>query len=640
MGILSGADGITQSFTRSVCERLADDKRVRRRLPGGGRLHIDRRLPFLCVYREPGSVITGDTPTLVVGEAAYLVAPGTRALYPDLRDLVRGVADVMVDAFGAFLLIELWTARASAESRTRRKRSAVRRATFRVLTSNLPEDDPTVQQFARALSDIPLRPPPLDVEVATTGEIAPPEMPPLLAAPVPGALARHAIGLELQPVYRQAKTGAPYPVVLRTLRTGLSVALKQTAYHFAVTHSTHEPPHYHSLGRRVAVRAAQRVDRELTDISRSFDFLLQVTPVNIPTARAAFHASDGTCDPPFDYRPLVVDTDLVKRRLYDLPIEQLEDPTLVHLLGDARDELDRKITMLGDRNTPRFLYGSLGVYGPVDEPLRQLALDLLSSLTPDRETAPAEPRVRAAEFAECAEREIAWYREQYAPMEAKVHVREDVTGLLVSDGDLLVGGALDVPASRVDALLQHEVGTHVVTYYNGLAQPLGQLATGLAGYEELQEGLAVLAEHLVGALTAARLRTLAARVVAVHRLVAGASFADNYRELTASHGFARREAFIICMRVYRSGGLTKDAIYLRGLMQLLEYLRNDGDLDALYLGKVALPHVPSLRELRWREYLRPAPLEPRHLGTAAARERLVRIRQGMAVGDLINEKVQ
>ncbi|NIQ16470.1 MAG: DUF1704 domain-containing protein, partial [Candidatus Dadabacteria bacterium] len=69
---------------------------------------------------------------------------------------------------------------------------------------------------------------------------------------------------------------------------------------------------------------------------------------------------------------------------------------------------------------------------------------------------------------------------------------------------------------RVEALLQHEIGTHALTYFNGLSQPFKQLCIGLSGYEELQEGLAVLAEYLVGGLSKPRLRLLAGRVVAVN----------------------------------------------------------------------------------------------------------------------------
>ena len=52
----------------------------------------------------------------------------------------------------------------------------------------------------------------------------------------------------------------------------------------------------------------------------------------------------------------------------------------------------------------------------------------------------------------------------------------------------------DALAEKAAALLAHEVGTHIVTYVNGKAQPFRQLYAGLAGYEAFQEGIAVLAE--------------------------------------------------------------------------------------------------------------------------------------------------
>ena len=627
-------DRISESMIREVRERLSADRLVRRRLPGGGRLYVERRLPFLFVHREPGDALVPDAAGLVTAEAAYLIAPRAAELHDDLRRIVQAVAAVMLDAFGAFLLVELWTGGARQESAKAGGRSTVRRPTFSIISGSLEPDDATVRELARALAEIPLRPAALEVEVRTGEPRHVADLPPLLPPRLAGTRAAHAIALEVQPVHRQAKTGTPYPAVYRALRDGLSLALRKTAYHFALTHSTHEPPHFHSLGRRVAVRAARDVDRALTEISRSFDFLLQVTPVNAAGARDAFERSGFAREPEFDYRPLVVDVDDLKRQLYNLPIEQLEDPTLAHLLGDSRDELDRRITMLGDRGTPRFLYGSLAVYGTVDRPQRDLALELLQGLQRGEEIDRHDAVVDAAAFAARAEAEITWYRERHPAMASRVLVRGDVTGLLVSRGDLLIGSRLHVAEGRVDALLQHEVGTHVVTYYNGLAQPLGQLATGLAGYEELQEGLAVLAEHLSGALTIPRLRLLAGRVVAVHHLVDGATFVDTFRELTAEHGFAEAEAFQMCLRVYRSGGLTKDAIYLRGLQRLLDYLRDDGDLEPLLLGKVALAQVPALRELRWREYLRPPPLRPRYLDTDAAQERLTRLRAGSTIMDL------
>ena len=68
---------------------------------------------------------------------------------------------------------------------------------------------------------------------------------------------------------------------------------------------------------------------------------------------------------------------------------------------------------------------------------------------------------------------------------------------------------------------------HLLTYFNGSAQGLRLFRSGLAGYEGVQEGLAVLAEYLVGGMTIARLRLIAARVVACAAMLGGRVFRRN-----------------------------------------------------------------------------------------------------------------
>ncbi len=635
---------------------------VRRVLPGGGRLHIDRALPFLCVYRERAATRVGHTAQLVIGEAAHLIVPGSDELQDGVCALVAGIASVMIEQFDAFLLLEVWTAD-KPQVRTGEKTVPV--PTFRIIAPMLDQDDATVRQLHKALSAIPLRPPPLDVEVVPDAEPAPPSLPPLVPhCTVPATTTAradaeksdmrrsaaiaglHYVGIEVQPVYRQARTGTPYPVLFETLQRGLSLALRQSAYHFAMLHTGHEPTHYHALGRRTAVRAASAADEGLTEISRSFDFLLQVTPVNAERAREVFDRHGGQRAPEFDYRPLIVDVPLLKRRLYNLPLDRLEDPTIAHLLAASRDELDRKLTMLADRNTPRFRFGSQCVYGVVPDSLLNVALELLSACPANRthETGEHEaaPRasVDAVAFAQMAEDELALYRKHFADLSASVHIRDDVAGVLVSNGDLLISRQFSATPLRAIALLQHEIGTHVISYSNGLAQPLGQLATGLAGYEETQEGLAVTAEFLSGALTASRVRVLSARVVAAHALVDGATFVECHRRLTRDFGFGSGTAFTICMRIYRSGGLTKDLIYLRGLIDVLAYLRDGHDLEPLLLGKISLADVPAIEELRWREYLRPPRLTPRFLTNPGAADAMMRLRRASSIHDLLTGTLQ
>jgi len=640
----SGKREITPSFIANVCERLEQGRAVRRSLPGGGRLHIDRALPFLCIYREPSSATVGQTSQLVMGEAAHLIAPGSQELHPRLQELLVGISNIMVQKFGGFLLLEVWTAKDPGEGGGDSRK--VPAPTFRIVSPFLPIDDPTVRELKKALSNIPLRPPPLDVEVETIGSAAPPDLEELLSCKPGNPNACSVVGIEVQPVYRQARTGIPYPVLFETLQRGLSLAIRQTAYHFAQLHTGHTPTHYHALGRRTAVRAVKEVDEALTDITRSFDFLLQVTPVNAERARVQFLRDGAERDPEFDYRPLIVDVAALKRRLYNLPLERLEDPTLAHLLSACRIEMSRKLTMLGDRNTARFLYGSLAVYGDVSDALHGLAVQLLEAIPwsragdDDEATPEAEGSVNAASFAAMAVDELARYREEYSGLAATVHIRPDVSGLLVSEGNLLIGAEFRATETRARALLQHEIGTHVISYSNGLAQPLSQLASGLAGYEETQEGLAVASEYLVGALTPSRIRVLAGRVVAVRALIDGAPFPECYRLLIREYQFVSSTAFTICMRVYRSGGLTKDAIYLRGLQDFLAYLRAGGDLEPLLLGKVAISDVPAIEELRWREYLKPPRLIPRFLTAPGAEEAMLRLRRGHSLLQLVTEITQ
>ncbi|MGH7665536.1 MAG: flavohemoglobin expression-modulating QEGLA motif protein [Gemmatimonadaceae bacterium] len=634
-GVETAAATISPEFVEDVCSRLASDRPVRRRLPAGGRIAIDRRLPFLCIHRMPVAVDDGQTARLVVGEAAYLIASGDPKHHAELTRLVTGIARTMSAEFGAFLLIEIWAAR--EESVPVAEKGEAEQPTFRVETSTLPDDDATVRNLARALSRIPLRPPPLDVVVATVKHAVPPELEPLLPSDEAVDCSCHTIGIEIQPVYREAKTGIPYPAVHRTLRRGLTTALRKTFFHFALTHTKQHPEHYHVFGRRGTPSVVWEIDRQLTEVSVTFDFLLQVTPVNADSAWTEFRRQQYDRDPVFDYRPLVVDTALLKRQLYDIRIDEIDDPTLAHMLSDTRQELDRKVTMLGDRNTPNFLYGSLQVFGGVDDDLLALARNLLALVSPTTTDSAGTACLGAREFARRAEEEIAHYRVQYPELKSCVKVRDDINGLMVSSGNLLIGSGTMIPESRVEALLQHEIGTHVVTFANGSAQPLAQLASGLAGYEELQEGLGVVSEFAVGGLSRPRLRLLAARVVAVHSMIKGGTFIDVFRELTGTHGYRASSAFTICMRVFRSGGLSKDAVYLRGLAALLGYLRRGGDMEPLLVGKIALAHVPMVRELLWRQVLRPPQLQPRYISTAAGSARLARLRAGLTVPKLLDE---
>ncbi len=493
----------------------------------------------------------------------------------------------------------------------------------------------TLDTLAKVLRRIKVLRQAAEVELSEREQGRPPGMPLLLPIAEMEGMGCRLIGLQVRPIYRDRAAGEVFPPTLRVLRRGLSRALKQAFFTFARAHTSVRPQHYYALGRRAMVKAVWEVDRRLAEIGDSFDFLLQVTPVNAEAAWREFRRGSFQRPPVFLYRPLAVEPALLKRRLFEIPIERIEDPTLAHLFGERQDELDRKITMLSDMGTPRFLLGSLQIYGGIEPGLSDLAGRLLAAMPRRSRKRAAGRELSADQFAERARAEVDHYRRSYPEFTATVTVRDDMYwGLLVSGGDLLIGKHTRIPADRVEALLQHEIGTHLVTYYNGRAQPFRQLRSGLAGYESLQEGIAVLAEYLVGGLNRPRMRLLAARVLAAQRLVEGASFVDTFRLLSQAHGLPQRVAYTVAMRVYRGGGLAKDVVYLRGLVEMLDYLRRGGDLESLLVGKIGADHIPLVRELHMRQILRTPPLKPRYLEGARSLDRLRRLQEGVSVEQL------
>lgn len=609
---------------------LARNEVMRIDLPGGGHIHVDRQQPFLCVYRYPADRRDAGTDRLLAGGASYMLMSESMQRSAAANQLLAELAAQLVGMFGAAIVLEIW---AAADKSVTVAAPAVG-PRIRIVSSALSSPMQTLETLERAIltTDWPGGKPELEIEYVE--HIGPRGMPPLFEIDALRESKITLLGLELSPQYRDPASGLVYPEVLRNMQADLWHVLRQAFFTFSHTQAVYRPAHYHELGPRAMTSVVAAADRALALVSDSFDLLLHVTPVNTEAAWDEFHAGGYRRAPKFHYRPLHVNPSELKRVLYETPIDDIEDPALHHLFAMKRDELDRQITMLGDRESPRFALESLQVFGRANADLRQMAIDLLERPS-DAEERTVET-LDAQEFAAAARQELVFYGEQDNSFVPAVVVSDTVPGIMVSKGKLLIGRHATIDAKRVDATLHHEVGTHMLTYYNGLTQPFQQLHAGLAEYEELQEGLAVFAEYLVGGLGARRLRVLAARVVATESVAEGADFGETFRMLTNDYGFGPRGAYSITMRVHRAGGYVKDVIYLRGLSRLLEHLAKGGDHAELLVGKVSFSQMEVIRELRWRRLIEAPRLRPRYLDQPVCQERLERARQGLNVVDMLS----
>jgi uncharacterized protein (TIGR02421 family) len=619
------------AFLAEIERRMRASRRTRRTLAPGGRLYLDRQLPFLFVYRPPEGRADEGTASLVTGEAAYLIAPegGISRL---VRDLVRAIAVTGSDLFGAFLIVEVW---AGPDEATTSTDEGPAPPAFQVVTARGRATTSAVQEYVRSLRNI--RHLKLDAEVTVREQptVAPPGATPVVSAAERRKHHIELIGIETRPVYRDPATGAVYPIGRASIDRQLGRAHRKASYAFTKAETTHRPRHYQALGRRVFVKAVTQADSALADISEQFDVLLAVTPVNVGKAYARFARTKGQEPPEFLYRPRDIDPASLKRRLYSIPINRVEDPTMADLFEEKRQELELAISLVQRRETDRFLATSMALYGTVDNDLVAEAQRILDRVSP---SSPARQQITGEAFAAAAERSLERYRAVNPAIASRVELHDDIWALTVSKGNLLVGREMKIPRRRVRPLLEHEVGTHIVTYWNGRAQPFRLLSSGLASYDELQEGLAVFAEYLVDGLTPERLRTLGARVVAARSVVDGADFVETTNLLRERYGFSRRSAFLIAMRVHRGGGFVKDAVYLRGLHRVLDYLASGGRIETLLTGKINTAHVSLIEELQRRRVLNPLATRPAYLDDPDALARLDTARDGLDLELLVTSE--
>ena len=592
----------------------------------GVRVHLDRPLPFAVLHRRvPGTDglamrVTAISPT-------HFLWPGEGSADAEAMASLGELLQRLHADFPSFLLVSLYDL--PLDERIEQDSPRLEKFRFVLGTSQHEPAQAASLAMARALEGICLDLRNAQVEPADA-LYAEPGLVEMLAGH-PGV---SHLSLGLPQVYRVPQTQRIYPQLFNALESGVFDALLQGFAAFVDATTQGPAPHPRTLGRSSFVHAAIAADEALDAISRSFDFLLGVSPINSTQAFDQFMADKAAKSPVFRYRPLAVDVDAAKRAVYSVDLRAVEDPVLESVFSEKQHELDLQLTLLHSRNTPNFRHASLMQYGGVEQDLLERAQSVLSGLPPEdivRDQVIGPPRIR-----EAAEALIRDYQETAPDFAADVCIRDDIgPGLMVSGNSLLVSSATRMPAARLDALLQHEVSVHVLTCVNGRQQGLQVFGNGLAGYEGIQEGLGVFAEYVAGGLTRARLRLLAARVVAVHALLDGADFIDTWRLLHHGHGFQPQTAFSIATRVHRSGGLTKDAIYLRGLAQVFDLVANGQDLTPFWCGKIAPHHVPIVDELRSRGILRPPLVMPRFLTRPASLARIARIHAGEPFIDIL-----
>lgn len=608
-----------------ILHELKEEGEIDRHLPGGGYLHMSEELPYLVVYRlQNKDEEERDKATIrfVLSEASFLIVGDED--FESYRQLIFSLGDAMASKFKTFLLLELYAGPQDSDSFQLKGPAEKLPTTLKAFKEEL--EKMTSKYHGLSFSETLVE----DTEDRhQQGEM------PLLDIEELKDSGVLLLGLEVPPVYRNNQ-GEEYPVFFRSFKDDLVVVLHKAIFEFIRVQTSSGVESYRALGQKKLREKVLEIDQALSRIETSYQFLWLVSPSNIRQVKDTFFESNFEKLLNYHYRLLPIDPDVLKRELYNLKIEEVDDPALSFLFREKREELDLQISMLSDRGTPHFFYNSLMLYNGVDRELQEQAIKLLSDVQEQEAMEPGQYQMDAYDFKNLAEEEFEYFKNQDGNFYSKIHVRDDVNILMVSQGELYIPSDYKMAPTETKALIQHEVGTHVLTYYNGMQHPLRLLSTGLTDYDALQEGIAVVAEYLVDGLTANRMRSLASRVVASAARLDGADFQEIFKLLHREHGISKVRAFNTTSRIMQGSGFIKDVIYLRGLVELKKYLEDGGDLEILLSGKFALKHLPVIKELMERRVLKKTSLLPRFLESKESKQKLLKIREGISLSQMIS----
>jgi uncharacterized protein (TIGR02421 family) len=356
--------------------------------------------------------------------------------------------------------------------------------------------------------------------------------------------------------------------------------------------------------------AVVELDCKLFEIVNNIDILDAVAPINYAQERSTFLDLHYSKNPEYTYRNHDLDPFALKRKLFALPLEVIQDEDLHSLYEGVINSYVDKVDQFSSIGTSKFLYDSLRYYGePSEKDIRNahFILHLPTDADSQDDTLISSTEIQA----------ILENFGQQQGYEYQIKLDDNmIANALVSGTTIKINSSAQVSTTEAHALAHHELGVHLLTTLNARSQPLKIFSMGCPVNTLTQEGLAILSEFLAGHMSVSRLRILALRVLAVKSMIQEKDFRTTFMYLKEQYQVPDQQAFTITTRVYRGGGFTKDYVYLQGFHQMLNLYETAYNFNHLLVGKTSVEYLPAISRLidkGWvvaPKYITPAFISP------------------------------
>lgn len=406
------------------------------------------------------------------------------------------------------------------------------------------------------------------------------------------------LATEIKKIYCNELEWDDYPLVINDLEEGFKKTIIETSQYFAENQLNLKVKRKSLLSLGIGEKL-KKVDKSLYHLTKSLEVLSYVTPLNLESEQKKFLKNKGVANPNFKYRQIIQHPFEFKRKLYGLKLEDVQDVTIAKLYRDVIQSYSDKIDMLNTIGTDKFFFNSLRYFGQPNEIDLRNAHFILNCPNDEKDS----EMIKVEDIKTIFEEDIGNYG-----FSADVEITKNITAeimVLNYKRKVLLKAGCELSLDSVKALVHHEIGVHMVTTMNAIEQPLNIFKLGFPNNTYTQEGIAVLTEYLSGHLTIKRLKELALRVVAVDMMINGLDFKSVYHELVNSYYIEKNSAFILTTRIFRGGGFTKDHLYLKGFIKILQLYKSGKSINPLLLGKNSIRYYDIYKEMIARELANP-----------------------------------
>lgn len=337
------------------------------------------------------------------------------------------------------------------------------------------------------------------------------------------------------------------------------------------------------------------IDQELVSLDSKIKLLYHLRPINLESEKVKFF-NNPTQNPQFEYPQLKFDPLELVDRLGKIIAD---NSPLGQIFTDKKREIALKIKLLESIDETDFTQTSIELFGRPQAAEIAHCQELILKNNPSGKNS-GEIIYGAKE----AQVEFEKAFTQYGLKNWKVKVKENMVADCVAgkNNRLFVRQQAEFSLERIKALITHEIETHIITAENGKMQPYAIFNRGLADYLKTQEGLAVYNVEHRQHLPFNQNHKALGHVLAIHAALES-SFVEIF-ELLLNLGFSDEQAFRAALKAKRGymdtgkkGAFTKDYIYYKGYYEVKEFIENGGNLQDLYIGKIAIADIEKVKKI-------------------------------------------